>query len=49
MNKIFNIDNNKFSGRYMPFEAFSFSGFLSPLNTFSVNCIYIESNESSCI
>lgn len=31
------------------FEAFSLSGFLSPLNTVSVNCIYTESNESSCI
>jgi hypothetical protein len=44
---ILNRDDMRFSGRYMPFESFSFDEFLSPLNTVSVNCTYAESSESS--
>jgi hypothetical protein len=42
-------DDLRFSGRYMPFEAFSFNDCLSPLNTVSVNCTYTEGHEDSRI
>jgi hypothetical protein len=39
-------DDAHFSAKYMPFEAFSFDGLLSPLNTVSVKCAYTESREN---
>ncbi|MDR3092712.1 MAG: hypothetical protein LBU33_02205 [Endomicrobium sp.] len=46
---ILNTDDMRFSGKYMPFEAFSFAEALSPLNTVSVNCTYTGSSDSSYI
>jgi hypothetical protein len=46
---ILNKDDIRFSGRYMPFEIFSFRGYLLPLNTFTTNCSYTQGNENSYI
>ncbi|MDR0723963.1 MAG: hypothetical protein LBF23_02125, partial [Endomicrobium sp.] len=46
---ILNKDDVRFSGRYMPFEIFSFKGYFLPLNTFTTNCIYTQGNEKSYI
>jgi hypothetical protein len=43
---ISNRDDARFSGKYMPFEAFSFEGHLAPLNTVSVKCSYTEGREN---
>jgi hypothetical protein len=39
-------DDARFSGKYMPFEAFSFEGRLAPLNTVSLKCSYTEGREN---
>jgi hypothetical protein len=44
---ILNRKDVRFTGKYMPFEAFSFRGFLSPLNSISANCTYTKGNEKS--
>ncbi|MDR2395715.1 MAG: hypothetical protein LBD57_03825 [Endomicrobium sp.] len=44
---ILNKDDIRFSGRYMPFEIFSFKGYFLPLNTFTTNCTYTQGNENS--
>jgi hypothetical protein len=46
---ILNKDDIRFSGRYMPFEIFSFKGYFLPLNTFTTNCTYTQGNENSYI
>ncbi|MDR0617179.1 MAG: hypothetical protein LBG23_00075 [Endomicrobium sp.] len=46
---ILNKDDIRFSGKYMPFEIFSFQGYLLPLNTFTTNCTYTQGNENSYI
>ncbi|MDR1418010.1 MAG: hypothetical protein LBI80_02480 [Endomicrobium sp.] len=46
---ILNKDDIRFSGKYMPFEIFSFKGYLLPLNTFTTNYTYTQGNENSYI
>ncbi|AKL97904.1 hypothetical protein [Endomicrobium proavitum] len=36
-------------GRYMPFEAFKFKGYLSPINTITANFTYTQGSENSYI
>ncbi|MDR1474611.1 MAG: hypothetical protein LBS38_02845 [Endomicrobium sp.] len=44
---ILNRNDIRFTGKYMPFEAFSFRGFFAPLNSLSANCTYTQGNEKS--
>ncbi|MDR2192136.1 MAG: hypothetical protein LBO62_04595 [Endomicrobium sp.] len=46
---ILNRNDIRVSGRYMPFEAFSFSGFLLPLKSLTANFTYTEGGENSYI
>ncbi|MDR2437459.1 MAG: hypothetical protein LBD17_05295 [Endomicrobium sp.] len=42
---ILNRNDIRLTSKYMQFEAFSFRGFLSPLNSISVNCTYMQGKE----
>jgi hypothetical protein len=44
---ILNRSDIRFTGKYVPFEAFSFKGFFTPLNSLSANCTYTQGNEKS--
>ncbi|MDR2818367.1 MAG: hypothetical protein LBB37_02880 [Endomicrobium sp.] len=44
---VLNRNDVRFTCKYMPFEAFSFRGFLSPINSISANCTYTQGNEKS--
>ncbi|MDR3306699.1 MAG: hypothetical protein LBS61_03395 [Endomicrobium sp.] len=44
---ILNRNDVRYTGKYMPFEAFSFRGLLAPLNSISANCAYTQGNEKS--
>jgi hypothetical protein len=44
---ILNRNDIKLTSKYMPFEAFSFRGLLSPLNSMSINCTYTQGKEKS--
>lgn len=46
---ILNRDDIRFTGRYMPLEAFDLKGMFSPLNTLSTNFTYTEGSEYSYI